>query len=51
LKLPVKLAESDANPPTIMVTDESVVEIAGAAFATANGSQADEAALLLESPL
>jgi hypothetical protein len=46
----VKLAESLAVPPTVILVDKVVVVMAGLAFATITGSQEPVAALLFASP-
>jgi hypothetical protein len=47
---PVRVAESVAEPPTVIVVADSVVVIVGLALLTVSGSQAEVAWLLLASP-
>jgi hypothetical protein len=48
---PAKVAVSEAEPPAVMVLEESKVVRVGAAWLTTRGSQALVSPLLFESPL
>jgi hypothetical protein len=50
-KLLMRVAESDTEPPTVMVVADSVLDRVGLALLTVRGSQGLVAALLTESPL
>jgi len=50
LKLPVRVEESLALVPTMILAEDKVVAIVGLAFWTVSGSHAELAPLLLASP-